>query len=105
MNKATESNSPYGFKLLLHGLRKFGNLSINESKWKSINKEISLQRTSPAVLPRKPLASAEFESTVFAAFAVLTGCKTSKLGKFWSSGSGGTGQLKLHHVKGGLNKN
>ena len=49
--------------------------------------------------PQKPLASAEFGSTVFATFAVLKECKTSKLGKFWSSGSGGTGQLKLHHGK------
>ena len=49
--------------------------------------------------PQKPLASAEFGSTAFATFAVLKECKTSKLGKFWSSGSGGTGQLKLHHGK------
>ena len=48
--------------------------------------------------PWKPLAS-EVGSTVFAAFAILKGCKTSKLGKFWSSGSGGTGQLKLPHGK------
>lgn len=66
----------------------------------SLNERASIRKSVCREHPRqsytqKPLASGEFGSTVFAAFAILKGCKTSKLGKFWSSGSGGTDQLKL----------
>ena len=67
-------------------------MSLNERA--SIRKSVYREHPQQSY-PRKPLASVEFGSTVFAAFAILKGCKTSKLGKFWSSGSGGTDQLKL----------
>lgn len=85
MNKATESNSHCGFKLLLHGLRKFGNLSINESKWKSVNKEISLQRTSPAVLPLEAPCFRSWKHC-FCCFCNIKGMQDKQAGEileFW----------------------
>lgn len=86
MNKATESNSPCGFKLLLHGLRKFGNLSINESKWKSVNKEISLQRTSPEVLPPEAPCFSRIWKHCFCHFCSIKGMQDKQAGEileFW----------------------
>lgn len=86
MNKATESNSYCGFKLLLHGLRNFGNLSINESKWKSVNKEISLQRTSPAVLPPEAPCFSRIWKHCFCCFCNIKGMQDKQAGEileFW----------------------
>ena len=86
MNKATPSNSHCGFKLPWRGLRNFGNLSINESKWKSINKEISLQRTSPAVLHPEAPCFRRIWKHCFCCFCNIKGMQDKQAGEileFW----------------------